>query len=117
MSCGLNLQLWLPQNLHNSRSCEFASGCLWRSCSAKPVAGLGVGLQSWCRLVISSIDYRLRILSCACVQVEVMEAVVLLMRQMPRFRGASDRDVAGRAFADLSEFLQYRHVRVACLRV
>ena len=45
------------------------------------------------------------------VQVEVMEPVVLLLRQMPRFRGASDRDVAGRALADLSEFTQYRQAK------
>ncbi len=40
-----------------------------------------------------------------------MEPVVLLLRQMPRFRGASDRDVAGRAFSDLSEFSQYRRAQ------
>ena len=45
----------------------------------------------------------------ACLaQVEVLEPVLLLLRQMPRFRGASDSDVAGRAFSDLSEFTQYR---------
>ena len=49
------------------------------------------------------------------MQVEVLELVVLLLRQMPRFRGVSDRDVAGRAFADLSEFLQYRQaVDIGC---
>ena len=37
--------------------------------------------------------------------------MVLLLRQMPRFRGASDRDVAGRAFSDLSEFTQYRQAK------
>ena len=42
------------------------------------------------------------------MQLEILEPVALLLRQMPRFRGALDRDVAGRAFVDLSEFLQYR---------
>ncbi len=46
-----------------------------------------------------------------------MEPVVLLLRQMPRFCGASDRDVAGRAFADLSEFTQYRRAPGSADRV
>lgn len=42
------------------------------------------------------------------LQLEVLEPAALLLRQMPRFRGASEVDVAGRAFEDLSEFLHYR---------
>lgn len=38
----------------------------------------------------------------------MLEPASLLLRQMPRFRGASAVDVAGRAFEDLSEFLHYR---------
>ena len=43
-------------------------------------------------------------------QLEVLEPASLLLRQMPRFRGVSEVDVAGRAFEDLSEFLHYRCV-------
>ena len=42
------------------------------------------------------------------VQLEVLEPATLLLRQMPRFRGASLLDVGGRAFEDLSQFLHYR---------
>ena len=44
------------------------------------------------------------------LQLEVLEPAALLLRQMPRFRGVSAVDVAGRAFEDLSEFLHYRCV-------
>ena len=51
---------------------------------------------------------------CRPVQLEVLEAATLLLRQMPRFRGSLDLDVGGRAFQDLTEFLHYRWVQSVC---